>query len=519
MAKLIDKIFSCGEIGTINILATLGVLVRSFKALWALALFWLAACLLQAAAIDDFMAKASQTEGKDATLQLINEYLPLLKSVEELRELQNVWHKTDAETCTAHFLAAEKAEPQNPIYRYLNIRFMEDSQAQFTAAKALCTDFPNFYWGYRVFCAVYTGMLLQSEQEAKTAHIDDATDIAIIQEGLKQFPQDEYLIIMQFHRFRLAGDAIQAENYLLKLSSAPAINSNWRQISTFLENNKRINVFQVLFPLVLQNAISKGQVAGSDSLNIYNQQYLKALNGMQDWAKISLFFTENPKLKQDAEFAYFYENLLIAQEKPEPLLDHLDAMIDKGIKDYTDISGDERLKDLHKNKRWNPLLAKAKGKWDADEPSRKTEALSHRDNLPAPLWELPDAKGNMVKLSDCKGQVVILDFWATWCSPCRKAMPALHQWMQESMPKGVKVFSINVWDAQNAEKAKQYFTENGYAMTLLFAQDTISADYEFTGIPYICVIDKQGFLAYSQSGYSPTLEENLSWWVSELSKE
>lgn len=97
-------------------------------------------------------------------------------------------------------------------------------------------------------------------------------------------------------------------------------------------------------------------------------------------------------------------------------------------------------------------------------------------------------------------------------------MPALDNWMKTNMPAGVKVFSVNVWES-SPEKARKYFSDNAFAMTLLFGVETLAKDYGFNGIPYICVIDKKGNIAYAQSGYSENLEDNLSYWAEALVNE
>ena len=486
---------------------------------WLLLLCLSLATALQATAIEEFKAKTAKVESKEAALQLIREYLPKLSTAEDLRDLQNLWQQADAQACNAYFTEAAKKEPNNPVYTYLNLRFEQDEAVQFEAAKQLCIQHPDFYWGYRIFSVTYTKMLLNSEKDPQSPFKEDMANAAIAQEGIKLFPDDEFMLILQFHRYRLANKPEQADSYLLKIKNAGALNSNWGSISEYFIAQKKITILETLLPIILTDAIMRGQVAAEDSLKIFQQEYLRALNGMKDWEKTAAYYSQNPAQKENPDFASFYEDLLLKRDELSTLLDHLGTMMESNTIFYNDLLADDRYAPLKDNPRWKSLLAKAKSKWDADEPKRKAEALKERMNKPAPLWELPGLDGKLTKLSNLKGQVVVLDFWATWCSPCRKAMPALHRWMQKDMPQGVQVFSLNIWDKGDNAKATKYFSENGFAMTLLFAPDTIAADYGFNGVPYICVIDKKGNLAYSQSGYTDTLEENLSWWVQELCRE
>jgi thiol-disulfide isomerase/thioredoxin len=265
-------------------------------------------------------------------------------------------------------------------------------------------------------------------------------------------------------------------------------------------------------------SITQGELAAKDSLSVYQQQYLGVLQQMEDWDGTQAFFKANPKLLDSEEFGSFYDEMLIAKADYERIMDRLFNALKLGTTDYLKLQNTPSYEALYELPRWKELLVNAKTKWVEDEPQRIKEALKDRMDKPAPLWELPDKDGKMIKLADYRGQIVILDFWATWCGPCRSAMPALNSWMQEKMPKGVQVFSINVWE--NApDKARKYFEENKFSMSLLFGENNLAQEYDFNGIPYICVIDKQGKLAYFQPGFTPTLEDTLTYWVQDLSKE
>jgi len=97
-------------------------------------------------------------------------------------------------------------------------------------------------------------------------------------------------------------------------------------------------------------------------------------------------------------------------------------------------------------------------------------------------------------------------------------IPNLDAWMKEEMPKNVEVFSVNVFE-QNPESAKEYFQEKKFRLKLLIGNDEIASAYGVNSIPYICVIDKTGKIAYDQLGFTYDLEDNLSIWVEALTKE
>ncbi len=167
---------------------------------------------------------------------------------------------------------------------------------------------------------------------------------------------------------------------------------------------------------------------------------------------------------------------------------------------------------------WPALEKYARELWGDDTEAEESYEEATEDFSPAPDWTLPDIDGNLISLSDFRGKIVILDFWATWCGPCMKAMPVLDEWMKTEMPDGVQVFSINIWE-DDINASTYYMDENQFAMRLLFGDEQIAENYEVEGIPCIVIIDGDGLLRHKSLGFSPKLSETLSTWVMRLKGE
>lgn len=147
----------------------------------------------------------------------------------------------------------------------------------------------------------------------------------------------------------------------------------------------------------------------------------------------------------------------------------------------------------------------------------------------APGFELKTQSGETVKLADLKGNVVVLDMWATWCGPCRKGLPMVNdfaKWATENN-KPVKVFGVNVWEAPPGQmseadkqtKATEFWTKQAFAFpTLLDLKDEVSNAYGPSGIPTTFIIDKEGKIAVVHSGFSPDTTEQLKKDVEALLK-
>ncbi|MEK7766999.1 MAG: TlpA disulfide reductase family protein, partial [bacterium] len=110
--------------------------------------------------------------------------------------------------------------------------------------------------------------------------------------------------------------------------------------------------------------------------------------------------------------------------------------------------------------------------------------------------------------------VVIMDFWATWCGPCRMAMPAL-QSFQQKHAKHVEVLSIN--QLENAERVAAFVKANNLQLHVLLDQDgAVSSAYRVFGIPTLYVVDKTGILRQKYVGYRQDLEQLLEQVITPL---
>jgi peroxiredoxin len=119
---------------------------------------------------------------------------------------------------------------------------------------------------------------------------------------------------------------------------------------------------------------------------------------------------------------------------------------------------------------------------------------------PAPDIALPNPDGQIMKLSDLKGQVVLLDFWASWCGPCRRANPHVVQTYNKYKNKGFTVFSVSLDRPGQAEKWKQAIDQDKltwpyHVSDLRYWNSEPASVYGVRGIPKTFLIDKDGMIA------------------------
>lgn len=118
---------------------------------------------------------------------------------------------------------------------------------------------------------------------------------------------------------------------------------------------------------------------------------------------------------------------------------------------------------------------------------------------PAPDFALTDLDGNVVRLSDFQGKVVFLNFWATWCPPCRAEMPAMEEVYQEYKDKDVVFIGIDLLESRSS--VESFVEENGYSWVFTIDSTGIVAmDYMVIGIPSSFFIDEEGVISATQVG-------------------
>jgi len=141
---------------------------------------------------------------------------------------------------------------------------------------------------------------------------------------------------------------------------------------------------------------------------------------------------------------------------------------------------------------------------------------------PAPDFKLSDLNDKAYALADFRDRVVILDFWATWCGPCKLAMPLVNKVYLEYRDKGLEVFGINLEGRDKNDLVKQFIEKAGYQFTILqggMMGVGLDQPYGVTGIPTTFVVDKQGIIRYRHIGYRENLDQLLAKEVEELIKQ
>ncbi len=118
---------------------------------------------------------------------------------------------------------------------------------------------------------------------------------------------------------------------------------------------------------------------------------------------------------------------------------------------------------------------------------------------PAPSFELPDDEGEMHALSDYQGKVVIINFWATWCPPCRAELPSMNRAWKKLKKQNVQMLALNVGEDEDTVFAFTGEQEIDFQILLDESGDIINR-WPVSGLPTTFILDKQGRVVYRAVG-------------------
>ncbi len=136
---------------------------------------------------------------------------------------------------------------------------------------------------------------------------------------------------------------------------------------------------------------------------------------------------------------------------------------------------------------------------------------------PAPDFTLHAMDGPNLRLKEQRGRVVMVNFWATWCGPCRQEMPQLNRLYEKYKASGFVLLGVNVDDDQR--KAAEIAAKLGVTFPVLLDTDkTVSKLYDVSTMPSTVIIDRDGKVRYVHRGYLTGYEDNYEKQIRELLK-
>ena len=145
-------------------------------------------------------------------------------------------------------------------------------------------------------------------------------------------------------------------------------------------------------------------------------------------------------------------------------------------------------------------------------------AASGMTGQPAPDFALKSSSGENLRLSEYRGDVVMINFWATWCGPCRQEMPLLDELYSRYQRVGFNLLGVNIDD--DSSRAMDMIDELGVSFPVLFdSSKEVSRLYQVDAMPVTIIVDRDGNVRYLHQGYKPGFEDTYQQQVRALIRE
>jgi peroxiredoxin len=136
----------------------------------------------------------------------------------------------------------------------------------------------------------------------------------------------------------------------------------------------------------------------------------------------------------------------------------------------------------------------------------------------APDFTLKGTNGQNVRLKEQRGQVVLVNFWATWCAPCRQELPALDKLQTQYGKTGLRLLAVSV--DEDGGKADAMARQLGLKLTVLHDRDKLVAKrYDVDAMPATVIVDRKGQVRFVHRGYRAGYEKTYEQQIRELLRE
>ncbi len=358
---------------------------------------------------------------------------------------------------------------------------------------------------------------------------DPAKKEAEFQKYLKKFPPEKYTdkITYDYGRYDVAstyaeaGNSAKAMEYANQIESPTWRGEGWAGICNALLKSGDLENAGELIRRSIANAESymkegsQSNEARIATLGYYTYcvKYADILYRQKKYDEALSYLLKKQqggRVLDQAE-THTYVNILTQLGRNLEAFLCLNNLVNEGVSSSADLA-------LHK-KLYIKLNGSDSGYSDIISAIQKKQTAKIKEklekemiNVPAPQFAAKDIDGNPVSLADLKGKVVIIDFWATWCGPCKKSFPAMQMAVNKykNDPNVVFLF-VHTWEKEDnqTKAAIEYLEENNFTFRLVMdlkdpvtKTNNIIAPFKVSGIPSKFIIDGQGNIRFKVIGFS-----------------
>lgn len=451
-------------------------------------------------------------------ISLAKAYIENADDMEIISEALDNWIEVDAEGAREYCKAKYLANANSLENVYLYGRTVEDPVEAVKLGREAAKLAPELPFGCRLIASAYSKSLFRKRGEAeilaklKKMLPEDESCF----EQLSKIDMDTAAALGFLKEFRIYNGEYDAAMEILKRGES--MEAGWATPLEAARIHALLGEFEEvreLLTVFVEERVVEGRIPVEERDDYISYYFLRSLRRAGSYDQAIEYIKRSPGYGKDPQSFYDVAVYCALKGDTSRVFEFLAKAAEAGYNSVKTAESDEDLAGFRDNPRWKTLIDRFKQNWDKGRDARKKAALASKIEMAAPEWELVDAAGDTVRLTDLRGSVLVLDFFATWCAPCKSAMPEIDDFKRNHAGEEVLVFSINVWE-RGREKVKKFMKKKDYSMTLLFGGRELTKAYGVSGIPTIFVVDKEGIIRYKEVGYEEGLKEKLVWWTRDL---
>jgi len=263
--------------------------------------------------------------------------------------------------------------------------------------------------------------------------------------------------------------------------------------------------------LYIQGTQTKGAAMVTDDRKAASAVFGKSAQAARRLREVAKEIT--PMEKQVISMALYNEACSLAIDmKADDAMVALKEAIDAGFDEKETFAQDAELDSL----RERPDFAELSAKFGVKKKMSAAESVAEKlkENKPFPFaLKLTDFEGKPVSTDDLKGKVVIVDFWGTWCPPCRAELPVLAGLYEKYKDKGFDIVGVNCQEGDGPEvneKIKKFLVDNKVPYRCALSDEKVEAQVpDFEGFPTTLFLDRTGAVRLKVVGFDPTHKDEL----------
>jgi len=466
--------------------------------------------------LQSFREATTPVDSDEDLVRICKDFCENAEDIDVIRNAQSMWSDIDNASALKHYSDLRQQQPDSKEILYLYGRILEDPLEQIRIGREIIKNDATWEYGYRLLLAIYDQHLLtlaEPDEVSEKLAIELEADKAYFDKFAALDLDPEFAARMMFDYQMYSNDY---EAALPIIENGIEAGYRWAMQSTLgdlLVKLGRNDEAREAFASELE--LYGPAIPEDQKSEIFTSMYISSLRDIDDFSGATEYLLSIEGIDTKCHRLYDIACLYSLSGDADNAFTYLNKAAKCGFDEVRKSKADQDLVSLHDDPRWEGYVSAVQANWDSGAEERRGALMSEKVDKPIPQGNFTDVNGEVVQFSDFAGSVVVLDFWATWCGPCRMAMPVIDEFVKKNGNDKIKVFSVNTFE-KGRKKASDFMVENEYAMGLLFSSDDYSRAFGVSGIPHLCVIDRNGKIRFEHIGYTEDLYENLQIWTQDL---